>query len=112
MRTALYLCIAMILAGCEAKGPYPLTFEKILAQQRALPGEIYLVQGSKFGLFKEGAGAVGNENTSGSLRNMDGYEGSQPPAKWPATPGYYYEATSYVNELSETLYVVRKIPAK
>lgn len=97
-----------LLAACEPKGPYPLTAEEILSRQRAAPGEIFLVEGSRFGTFKEGPSGVGNVNTAGSFRTRTKL-GNQPPVKWPATPGFSYEVNSYINELDECLYVVRKI---
>jgi hypothetical protein len=111
MRLALCLSIAALLTGCEPKGPYPLTFDKILAQEKALPGEVVLVEGEKQGVFKAGPGTVGNENTAGHFRvvNIDEHQGA---VKWPATPGYYYEVHSYQNLATGTLYVMRKIPAK
>jgi hypothetical protein len=111
MRSLSILLVAIFLWGCEPKGPYPLTAEKILADQKTLPGEIFVVEGSRFGCFKEGPGAVGAPDTAGSFRAETKY-GNQPAVNWPATPGYYYEANSYINELEECLYVVRKIKAK
>jgi len=111
MYAFLCLCAVILLVGCEPKGFYPLTIETILAKQKEAPGEIFLVEGSRFGCFKEGPGAVGNVDTSGSLTAKTKY-GDQRSVKWPATPGYYYEASSYINELEECLYVVRKIKAK
>lgn len=49
MRTILRFSLVLVLSSCEPKGPYLLTVEKILAQQEALPGEVFQVQGSKVG---------------------------------------------------------------
>jgi len=110
MRSLILFFVVIALVGCEPKGFFPYTFEKIEAREKAARGEIFLVQGQRWGMFKEGPVAVGNVNAEGSLRVETKY-GGPGVVNWPATPGYYYEASSYVNELEECLLVVRKVKA-
>lgn len=103
--------MAVLLAtvcGCELKGPFPLSYEQVIAREKALPGEIAAVQGEKSGIFKEGPIVIGTPNMEGRMR-VKGKWGDAPPVQRPATPGYYYEARGYISEGQDVLYVVRKV---
>jgi hypothetical protein len=107
---AAILALVALIPACSPKPQYTLTQEQILARAKTLPGEIYLSEGAP-GPYREGPGAVGGVNTSGSLHSTS-KSGRQSQASWPATPGFYYEADSYLNEAGEAFYLVRKIPSR
>ncbi len=111
MRGVVFFLMMVALVGCEPRGSFPLTSEKIMEWAKAAPGEIFLVQGERQGMFRDGPTAAGNVNSAGSLRVETKYGGPW-VATWPATPGYYYEASSYISELGDCLFVVRKIKAR
>jgi len=106
----LSLIIGIVIAccGCQKQQSFTLTQAKIMSQLGSLPGKIYFSQGAK-GPYSQGPGMVGNENTEGSFF-VTTKRGKQSEVSWPATPGYYYETASYINQAEEVFYVVRKIP--
>ena len=112
MRSLLSLLIVFstFSFGCQRPQRFDRTQTEIVDYAKRLPGEIYISRGGA-GPYNEGPSAVGNDNEEGSFYATT-KQGRQPEVSWPATPGFYYEASSYINQAGEAFYLVRKIPVQ
>ena len=82
--------------------------EDILTVEKSRRGSIYAQDGAP-GPYKQAGSVIGNINTAGHIAAGEG--GGRTKISWPATEGYFYEGTAYLNAANGAFVVVRKVPA-
>ncbi|HEY5792451.1 MAG TPA: hypothetical protein VIS74_04080 [Chthoniobacterales bacterium] len=97
------------LLGCSRPAnEYSLSRQAVLSQESSLRGEIYIQEGAN-GPYQVGPGFVGTIGSAGSIT----VPADQGPKKfsYPATPGYFFEGTAYLNKDRKAFVVIRRVPA-
>jgi hypothetical protein len=104
----LLLCL-LTLPGCKKHEAvqFLLTQEDVLADESTKRGIIYAKDGAD-GPYAAGSTTQGNVNTAGFI--LAGHGKGQTKLAWPATKGYFYEGTAYLNEADGAYIVLRKVP--
>ena len=118
MKAAIFvsLCMLALLAifGCEDRKTknrevtFNMPLQDVLSYEKTRRGVIF-AQGGASGPYKEGGSIVGNVNTAGAIWAGEGVGHTK--ISWPATEGYFYEGTAYLNAANGAYIVVRKVPA-
>lgn len=113
MKTAFFISLSVFgllaIAGCgNSEAKFNKSLEEVLAIEKSRRGIIFAQDGAP-GPYKEAGSAVGNVNTAGHIAAGEGIGRAR--ISWPATEGYFYEGTAYLNAANGAFIVVRKVPA-
>ena len=113
MKAAFFLILSIFallaIAACgNPKAPFNKSLDDILTVEKSRRGSIFAQDGAP-GPYKQGGSVIGNINTVGHIAAGEGKERTK--ISWPATEGYFYEGTAYLNAGSGAFVVVRKVPA-
>jgi hypothetical protein len=100
------LLATILFAGCHPVNKYTRSKSDILAEQSRMRGTIFIQKGAD-GPFRELGMVIGTFDSGGSIRAGEG--NGQVSESWKASPGYFYEATGYMNSKKEGFIVVRKV---
>lgn len=107
--TSLPLLTLLALAGCsDQSAKFDKSLEDILAIEKKRRGVIFAHEGAP-GPYREAGGTTGNVNSAGAIQAGEG--AGRTKISWPATEGYFYEGTAYLNASNGAYLIVRKIPA-
>src|SRR5688572_3187151 len=108
MRPLILIIALTTLPGCGRKAPdFKLSLDDVLSREANRRGSIFAHMGDA-GPYREESGSVGGKQFAGHFEA--GREHNRIKIPFPATDGYFYEATSYVNADGGAYLVVRKVP--